>query len=262
MAKVSLDSLLNGRPMADVSRSETRRFYASDTNVVLPSWFDFAKGMLLVSGCGGGGGSAGGDSITYGMAGGSGAFALKMPIIPPENAIQMRVLVGAAGAAGLAGNNGGNGGASYIQFVADGSAQTLIMLNGGGGGRAGFNGDSGTSALGGSAVVGGYYGFHPQPLGSSVASLTPEYLSKLISNAAGAMIPQIRAGRSGYRAAFSGASGGDFNDTTAYAAGTPFNPHGGTSGYGYGGKRADTTALGPGNAGGPGYWEIEFVEGF
>lgn len=94
-----LSSILGGAA-STAQRRETYVLTTSNAALPIPSWAQGGKGIVYVTGCGGG---AGGAAATD--AGGSSASAIKHPLIIPTGATTMGLTIGAGGAVGASGGD-------------------------------------------------------------------------------------------------------------------------------------------------------------
>lgn len=134
--------------MADVTLSSVKRrirrrsvvLTSSNSAVAIPEWVRDGKGILYVSGCGGGGGGR-----SWPNSGGSGAWALKHPFLMlGVTQTSLNVVIGAGGAAGVAGGD---------TTLTVGGVQWLLLGGGGPGGSfTGQGGAGGDVFLFGTAI--------------------------------------------------------------------------------------------------------------
>lgn len=246
--------------MADVTlssiRGEPRRaiytLTASDASFPIPAWAQGGKGIVYVTGCGGGaGGAVGVTNGQRGNGGAAGGFAVKHPIPIPNGITTASAVIGAGGA--------GRNSTTLVQSNSGGATKltlgsVLLTLEGGShtaGGYA-YMGDnpvvsnSSQSHINSGATTTGFQG----------ADAPASTLSKGISGPVGS------SGSSGYGAGgYSLFGQGGIGRTTA-PTGTAAGDD--ATGYGAGGAGAvwiDGVPVSSGS-GSQGILILEFVEGF
>lgn len=247
--------------MADVSlstlRGEPRRkivtLTASDSAVAIPSWAQGGKGIVYVTGCGGGAsGSVGTTSGQRGYGGGASGFAVRHPMYIPAAVSTLSATIG-AGALGVTAATTANATAGGNTTVQVGS--TILTLASG-------------LARGGKAFVGNSVALdnngNTSVLGT--VSTSSNVLSGMFSPAS-----TLSAGADGGAGtnAGGGFGGGGYSIFGAGGAGLAVGPTVNTNGddatgYGAGGAGAlwiSGSAVTSG-AGSPGFLTLEFVEGF
>lgn len=104
----SLSAVIGG------SRRVTYSITSSDPSFAIPSWAQGGKGLVVVTGCGGGAsGAVNNTAGARGNGGRSAAFAMRHPILIPASVSTLAIAIGAGGAsvsaaAVAAANAGGN----------------------------------------------------------------------------------------------------------------------------------------------------------
>lgn len=235
-----------------VPRRQVVTLTASNAAVPVPSWAQGGRGMVRVSGCGGGGSGAVGGSTTFGCGGQAGAWAVDHPMLIPAGVATLAAVIGAGAAqvSATAATNGNQGGDTTLTVGAN-----VLKLGGGAGGLS--NGSGAVSAQGWPSMnhgsinpsgtnTGNNVGYG---LGSGAATLgvgCPPVPSGLTPFNAGGQSPF--GGSPGAAAQTPGART-DGADATGYGAG------------GQGGCLNGGAVATKGGAGAPGLLILEFVEG-
>lgn len=249
MADITLSSIV-GQP-----RRQRFRLTSSDAAFPIPSWAQGGKGTVFVTASAAG--ASGAVVITAdqrGGGGGSGAFSTALPMPIPAATTTMAVVVGAGGAAVTsdAATNGNAGGSTQVTVGS-------VMLNLGGGGAP--NGTSGG--------VGGF-GYLGSPISQMISNQVPlNFFSGGIPALADVYVRQGGNGGLGTNNQGGFGAGGMslFGQAGPGVASVPGVTNGGNAtGFGAGGAGAGTDAVAAATvtsgAGGPGFVDLEFVEGF
>jgi len=129
--------------------TDGRVFVLTESNPAfpIPHWAQGGKGLVLVTGCGAGGGGR----TTTGGYGGSGAWANRFPLLIPAGAASMSCAIGVAGDPGVAGGNttlsingtellslgGGNTGETGVMRLSSAARWMLLVTTAGGGDTGG-----------------------------------------------------------------------------------------------------------------------------
>lgn len=251
MADVTLSSIA-GQP-----RRQIFTLTESNAALAIPSWAQGGKGLVYVTGVGGGASGGVNNGGIYGGGGAAGAYAIRHPLIIPSGQTSCNVVIGAGGAAvTTTGFSNGNRGSDT--GITIGTAR--LTLRGGEGGYGGGSGgrggtpDTGPTGLGWIfdevAAAGGPWAGH-----RSVVSGGPHGITLSIGAGGQEGNTGSRPGSGGHSPWGNGGAGSNQYPNPANG--------GNATGYGAGGAGTGTngTSVTTG-AGTPGLLIIEFVEGF
>jgi hypothetical protein len=259
MAAIS-SRVLAGQARGLLSKGRVKLVRCNQTTTVqVPTWFDAERDTVYVTGCGAGGGSAGSNTSFFGMGGGSGGSAIRLPIKLPSGTTELLVTIGAGGAAGTsAPTSGAAGGSTHLRLT---DLTILLNLLPGGAGVANNDSNDALSLGGGVSYLGAfnYPNAYMPNSDTSNTNASSVQLAKMIETLATRTIPGIVYGTHGYTAQSTNQS---FHVASSAGqwAGTPFGGGVTSVGYGYGGVRAAQKVVGAGSAGGKGVMVLEFVE--
>lgn len=232
MADILLSSALSGSS----PRRQIITLTASNAALPVPSWAQGGKGIVYVSGCGGGGGGSGGRA-------GSAAFAIKHPIVIPAGLATLSAVVGAAGAQSADVNTlaGAAGGATSVSLA----GTTALLLRGGGGGGSVENGSSAGS------------GGAPEVWGESLLLANGASTSGATSESVRSIVLEAMRFSALYSTVSRGASGWQSSNNVF-----PSNPNSNRAGFNlFGSQIGGFGGGGASSAGRPGFLMLEFVEG-
>lgn len=250
MADIPLSSALSG----STPRRQIVTLTASNASLPIPSWAQGGKGIVYVTGCGGGGsGGVRADSGTRGGGGASAMSVVALPFVIPAGITTLSVVIGAGGAgpsatAQAAGNAGGQTSLNI------GNAISLVIDGGAGG-----SGDLAGGAVANLAAT------INRAENSTTAGISPSATGAFAASQV--TIIGASQGQSGNaNPGFGAGGGGMFGRGGAGIAVAPTANTDGANGNGYGSGGAGALWLAGGAAkagdGGPGLLILEFVEGF
>lgn len=234
---------------------------ASNASIAVPSWAQGGKGLVLVSGVGGG--ASGGVANTVsnrGSGGGAGAFAHDFPMLIPSGVTTLAAVIGAGGAsvtpASATAADGNHGGDTTLTV---GSMKLTLQ-----GGRLGQGG--GSTSLGGIPYVGStpiFDGTWVSTVGGA-PDTTNQRFEGYTSGASRLGVGARSGGGSSLVGGYGSGAYGPFGGGGAGVSSNAANQSGGAAtGYGAGGAGANNnTAVHSSGAGAPGLLLLEFVEGF
>lgn len=255
----TLTQFLGGKP-----RRQIVTLTASNASLPIPSWAQGGKGIVYVTGCGGGaGGATSNTSGQRGTGGQAGGFAVKHPIVIPSGVTTCSATIAAGGAGATTSSGsavvGGNGGVTTLTI-----GPSILRMEGGNGGAGAGIGSAQGYAYMGDATVAGNIAVGGSPFGSISASAlltgftsSPSTLGFGVAGGSGA---QTAAGFGAGGHSLFGAGGGGVASVPANTNVNGAN----ASGYGAGGAGACSINAGTVTAGNgsPGLLILEFVEGF
>ena len=203
--QLATTAFVNAEIAADVANAVRSKIMITSNTI----WTSPVTGTVYVSGCGGGGGGAGAYTSgqrSGGGGGGAGRSVMRQSITVAAGA-SYAVSIGSGGLAGGAGLVGGVGGNTTID--------TLLTLEGGGGGAVGdsYNGGGGGSGYPGGGSGNGAYGGGEAGTGGMGASTIFGG-----GGGGGASAKSVGQNAYGYGA---GGGGGGGNSTAAGGAGAP-----------------------------------------
>ncbi|HZH44261.1 MAG TPA: hypothetical protein VEY50_09290 [Lysobacter sp.] len=228
--------------LSGTQRRQVVTLTASNPSVPIPSWAQGGKGIVRVTGCGAGGGGAGGP-------GASGAVAWEHPLVIPPGITTLAAVIGAGGAAGVRDSTAGaTGGHTAVSM----NAIEILRLGGGQGGNSGSgSGNGGVPMMYGKNVL----------VASNVTSSANVFVIDVERAAANAArgataIRSLGCGMAGFQTQQNPA--GQASSANTEGTPSPFGANG--NGYGYGGAGSSNSGQ-AGQAGGPGFLVLEFVEG-
>lgn len=246
-------------------RRRTVVLTTSNASLPIPSWVQGGKGIVYVTGCGGG--ASGRITITSGErgpGGGAGGFAVRHPMSIPAGVTTCAAVIGSGGAAVSAANNafGVHGGETSLTI-----GSQVLRLEGGVGNGAGVTaGSRGWAYMGAQPPAGatltagsGPFGIIATSSGNSLGQIGA-MPSTLGFGAFGGAGSTANGGRGAGGYSLFGAGGAALGAAPSLGANVPGAA---ATGYGAGGAGARYESGGAvsSGAGSPGLLILEFVEG-